>query len=279
MNIELFDKASIINSTKITKMYSTSFSLGIGLLDKNCRWAVYSTYAFVRVADEIVDTFHNHDKATILAEFKQQTYDAIERKISTNLVLNAFQKVVHQFNIGKDLIEPFFISMEEDLETNNHSNQSYSEYIYGSAEVVGLMCLKIFCKGDETQYLELKPYAQSLGAAFQKVNFLRDIKSDFEERGRNYFPEIRFSQFDEKVKDELINDIKKDFDAALIGIKKLPVSCRLGVYTAYIYYLKLLHKLEKSTAHEITESRVRIPNSQKLLLLIKSYCSQRFSVV
>lgn len=274
--MELYSRVAIQNSTKIAKMYSTSFSLGMRLLDKRCRWAIFSVYGFVRLADEIVDTFHDYDKASLLNDFKKQTYEAIENKISTNMVLHAFQLVVNQYKIGKELIEPFFESMEEDLLVGAHNTKSYKEYIYGSAEVVGLMCLKVFCNGNEQQYTALKPYAQSLGAAFQKVNFLRDIKSDFEERGRNYFPGINFNQFNDHTKIQLIQDIKNDFSYALTGIRKLPVGCRLGVYTAYIYYLKLLEKIEAKSATEITTGRIRIPNSQKLILFIKSYLIQRW---
>jgi phytoene/squalene synthetase len=249
--------------------------LGIKLLAKEYRWAVFSTYGFVRLADEIVDTFHGFNKERLLADFKKQTYQAIEDGISTNPVLHSFQMAANQFGIGNDLIEPFFNSMEEDLAKTTHDDISYNEYIYGSAEVVGLMCLKIFCKGDDARYISLVPFARSLGAAFQKVNFLRDIKSDVEERGRVYFPNIDFTQFTDVKKMDIIHDVKKDFDHALIGIKKLPMGCRLGVYTAYIYYLKLLEKIERTTAEEILQSRIRIPNSQKMVLLAKSYVQER----
>lgn len=279
MSIELYNRVAVLNSTKIAKMYSTSFSLGMRLLDKKSRWAIFSIYGFVRLADEIVDTFHEHDKEKLLNDFEQQTYEAIKAGISTNMVLQAFQLAVNKFSIGHDLIKPFFESMAEDLSVNNHSEKSYKEYIYGSAEVVGLMCLKVFCKGNEQQYNELKPYAKSLGAAFQKVNFLRDIKSDFEERGRNYFPGINFNQFNEQTKRELIEDIKKDFGHALIGIKKLPVGCRLGVYTAYVYYRKLLEKIEQQPVERIMNGRIRIPNIQKLALFARSYFTQRWNIV
>lgn len=275
MSIRLFDETSKDISRKISLNYSTSFSLGIKLLAKEYRWAVFATYGFVRLADEIVDTFHGFNKERLLADFKKQTYQSIEEGISTNPVLHAFQMAANQFGIGNDLIEPFFNSMEEDLGTTSHDELSYNEYIYGSAEVVGLMCLKIFCKGDQSQYNTLVPYARSLGAAFQKVNFLRDIKSDVEERGRVYFPNIDFTHFTDMEKMDIILDVKKDFDHALIGIKKLPIGCRLGVYTAYIYYLKLLEKIERTTANEILQSRIRIPNSQKVVLLAKSYVQER----
>jgi phytoene synthase len=275
MSIALFDQTSKAMSQRLALNYSTSFSLGIRLLAKEYRWAVFATYGFVRVADEIVDTFHGYDKTRLLSEFKQQTYQAIEERISTNPVLHSFQLAVNQFGIGKDLIEPFFNSMEEDLETVSHNNDSYNQYIYGSAEVVGLMCLRIFCKGDDSLYQHLLPHARSLGAAFQKVNFLRDIKSDIDERGRVYFPGVDFSNFTDEEKIEIIQDVKKDFSHAYKGIVQLPVGCRLGVYTAYIYYLKLLEKIERTTALDIKQSRIRIPNSQKIYLLAESYLKEK----
>ena len=279
MSIRLFDETSKDISKRISLNYSTSFSLGIKLLSKDFRWAVFSTYGFVRIADEIVDTFHGHNKERLLADFKNQTYQAIQEGISTNPVLHSFQLAANQFGIENNLIEPFFKSMEEDLDTTSHDASSYDEYIYGSAEVVGLMCLKIFCNGNNSQYDELVPYARSLGAAFQKVNFLRDIKSDVEERGRVYFPGVDFNNFTDENKMEIIHDVKKDFEHAFIGIKMLPIGCRLGVYTAYIYYLKLLEKIERTTANEILQSRIRIPNSQKMVLLAKSYVQERMMPV
>ncbi len=275
MSIQLFDKTSNDLSRRVSLNYSTSFSLGIKLLSKEYRWAVFATYGFVRLADEIVDTFHGFDKARLLADFKTQTYQSIREGISTNPILHSFQLAANQFGITDDLIEPFFQSMEEDLHTNTHNQKSYDEYIYGSAEVVGLMCLKIFCKGDQNQYDSLLPYARSLGAAFQKVNFLRDIKSDIEERGRLYFPNIDFNNFSDADKLHIIEDVKKDFEHAYIGILKLPIGSRLGVYTAYIYYLKLLQKIERTTASEIMNQRIRIPNSQKIVLLAQSYVREK----
>jgi phytoene/squalene synthetase len=275
MSIKLFDDTSIAMSRRLALNYSTSFSLGIRLLSKDSRWAVFSIYGLVRVADEIVDTFHGYNKERMLADFKSQTYQAIEEGISTNPVLHAFQLAANQYGIGKNLIEPFFNSMEEDLNTSAHNAESYDEYIYGSAEVVGLMCLKVFCSGDEFQYNQLVPYARSLGAAFQKVNFLRDIRSDVDERGRVYFPGVDFDRFTDADKYNIIQDVKKDFAHAYKGIVQLPVACRLGVYTAYIYYLKLLEKIERTTAVDILESRVRIPNTQKIALLAKSYVREK----
>ena len=275
MSIKLFDETSIAMSRRLALNYSTSFSLGIRLLSKECRWAIFSIYGLVRVADEIVDTFHGYNKKQLLMDFKSQTYQAMEEGISTNPVLHAFQLAANQYGVGKELIEPFFNSMEEDLDTSSHNAQSYSEYIYGSAEVVGLMCLKVFCNGNEEQYNHLVPFARSLGAAFQKVNFLRDIRSDVEERGRVYFPGVDFNQFSDSDKYGIIQDVKNDFAHAYVGIVQLPVGCRLGVYTAYIYYLKLLEKIERTTAVDILESRVRIPNTQKIALLAQSFVKEK----
>lgn len=275
MSIQLFDKTSNDVSRRVSLNYSTSFSLGIKLLAKEYRWAVFATYGFVRLADEIVDTFHGFDKARLLSDFKKQTYQSIEEGISTNPILHSFQLAANQFGITEELIEPFFNSMEEDLQTNSHSQSSYDEYIYGSAEVVGLMCLRIFCKGDQQEYNKLLPFARSLGAAFQKVNFLRDIKSDIEERGRVYFPDVDFSHFTDQDKMNIIADVKKDFEHAYKGILMLPIGSRLGVYTAYIYYLKLLQKIERTTASDIMQARIRIPNSQKIVLLAQSYVKEK----
>ena len=275
MSIKLFDETSIAMSRRLALNYSTSFSLGIRLLSKECRWAIFSIYGLVRVADEIVDTFHGYNKKQLLMDFKSQTYQAMEEGISTNPVLHAFQLAANQYGVGQELIEPFFNSMEEDLDTSSHNAQSYSEYIYGSAEVVGLMCLKVFCNGKEEQYNHLVPFARSLGAAFQKVNFLRDIRSDVEERGRVYFPGVDFNQFSDSDKYGIIQDVKNDFAHAYLGIVQLPVGCRLGVYTAYIYYLKLLEKIERTTAVDILESRVRIPNTQKIALLAQSFVKEK----
>jgi phytoene/squalene synthetase len=275
MSILLFDETAKDISRKVALNYSTSFSLGIRLLAREYRWAVFAVYGFVRLADEIVDTFHGHDKSGLLEDFKKQTYQAIQYRISTNPVLHAFQLAANEYKIGKDLIEPFFESMAADLDKTSHDRKSYDEYIYGSAEVVGLMCLKIFCNRDEADYNRLLPFARSLGAAFQKVNFLRDLKSDVDERGRVYFPEIDFDNFSESDKEQIIKEVRADFLNALEGIKRLPVGCRLGVYTAYIYYLKLLEKIQRSSAEEIMGNRIRIPNSQKLFLLAKSVVRER----
>jgi len=273
--MQLFDKTAIQMSKKLALNYSTSFSAGIRLLSTECGDAVFAIYGFVRVADEIVDTFFQADQVKMLQEFRNHTYQALQNKLSTNPVLHAFQLAANQFGIGPREIDPFFESMSEDLDVNTHNENSYKQYIYGSAEVVGLMCLKVFCKGNEKLYADLKPHARSLGAAFQKVNFLRDMKSDFTERGRVYFPSIRFENFTETHKLEIIKDIKKDFAHAYEGIVQLPEGCRLGVYTAYIYYLKLLEKIEKTTVKEILQSRIRISNGQKIFLVFKSMIGEK----
>ena len=276
---ELFEKTSAVCSKATTNIYSTSFSLGIRMIAKDYRWAIYGIYGFVRLADEIVDTFERDDKAELLEKFKIDTYEAIEKGISLNPILYTFQKVANQYKIGKDLIEPFFESMEADLHKKEYNIQSYNEYIYGSAEVVGLMCLKVFCDGDENQCNSLKAPARALGAAFQKVNFLRDIKSDVEDRGRIYFPTLDLRQFDELTKAEIIEDVKKDFSEAYEGIKRLPISCRFGVYTSYRYYLRLLEKIERVNAKEILENRIRVANAEKMAVLAKSFFRFKFNAL
>jgi phytoene synthase len=276
---EIYEKTSIDCSKKTTNNYSTSFSLGIKMIGKSHRWAIYGIYGFVRLADEIVDTFDREDKAELLAEFKADTYKAIEKGISLNPILHSFQKAANQFGIGKDLIEPFFNSMETDLGKQTYNRGQYDEYIYGSAEVVGLMCLKVFCDGKENLYQHLVSSARSLGAAFQKVNFLRDIKSDVEDRGRVYFPTLNLAEFDESVKRQIIMEVKADFDKAHVGIKQLPLSCRFGVYTAYRYYLRLLDKIERVNAAEVLEKRIRVANTEKVALLARSYVKFKFNVI
>ncbi len=271
MSIELYHNVSQSLSKKLTKSYSTSFSLGIRMIDKELRWAIYSIYGMVRIADEIVDTFHDQDKAALLEEFKNETYKAINNKLSINPFLHSFQEAARKFNIGPELIDPFFESMAMDLDLKLYDADGYQEYIYGSAEVVGLMCLKVFCESSEAEYQQLKPAAKSLGAAFQKVNFLRDIKSDFEERGRTYFPSINFHHFDEAAKKSIVDDIRNDFNDAYKGICQLPITCRFGVYTAYRYYVKLLERIEKEPVNTIKTARLRVPDSEKIGLLISSY--------
>lgn len=274
----LFDQLSADASRRITRMYSTSFSLGIHCLEKRFREPVCNIYGFVRVADEIVDTFLDYDRKALLAEFRQQTQDAISRRISTNPVLNSFQTTVHKYGIEWALIDKFLCSMEMDLERATHSDGSYKEYIVGSAEVVGLMCLRIFTEGNNQLYETLKPSAMRLGAAFQKVNFLRDMKEDFQQLGRVYFPEVNMTAFNAQVKAEIEEDIRKDFDAALTGIRMLPASARFGVYVAYVYYRNLFNRIRDTDPREIMHSRIRVPNYQKMRLLASSYFRHQFGM-
>jgi len=240
---------------------------------------VYAIYGFVRYADEIVDTFHNHDKKSLLARFTAETYQAIEEKISLNPVLQSFQLVVNKYRIERPLIEAFLKSMEMDLYNQSYDNTGYEEYIYGSAEVVGLMCLRVFCEGDEAEYQKLKPSACKLGAAFQKVNFLRDIQSDFKERKRTYFPEVDFEDFTEQQKIAIESSIHQDFEHAYEGIKQLPKGARLGVYLAYIYYKKLLQKIQATPSSKIQNERIRITDKHKLVLLFQTYVKHRLNVL
>jgi phytoene/squalene synthetase len=267
----LFDKTTFECSKLITQRYSTSFTLGIKTLDKKFHLPIYAVYGFVRYADEIVDTFHDKDKKALLDRFKSDAYEAIDERISLNPVLHAFQLIVNEYKINKELIEAFLRSMEMDLDFKTYNDSRYHEYIYGSAEVVGLMCLKVFCEGDNIMYESLKSPACKLGAAFQKVNFLRDIKSDFEERGRVYFPGVDFNSFDKSTKQLIEEDIQKDFDEALDGIRRLPKGAKMGVKVAYLYYQKLFDKIKSLPPETITQERIRIPNSRKLSLLLSTY--------
>ncbi|WP_296618612.1 phytoene/squalene synthase family protein [Marivirga sp.] len=276
---ELFNQTTFECSKLITNRYSTSFSLGIKSLDKKFHFPIYAIYGFVRYADEIVDTFHEKDKAALLKDFKRQTFEAIEQQISLNPVLHCFQMVVNEYQIDHKLIEAFLHSMEMDLLDIDYEQSSYEEYIYGSAEVVGLMCLKIFCEGKEEDYQKLLPSAKSLGSAFQKVNFLRDIKSDYFERGRVYFPGVDFNDFSASHKEKIEADIQKDFDHAYEGIIQLPRGARWGVYLAYTYYLKLFDKIKRFPPDKILEERVRVPDSKKLFLLLGSYVKHQFNTL
>lgn len=275
--VELFDKTTFECSKLITKRYSTSFTLGIRTLSKKFHYPVYAIYGFVRFADEIVDTFHTHDKKKLLEEFKEETYKAIAQKISFNPVLHSFQLVVNQYNIDHELIAAFLKSMEMDLDKKVYSQEGYQEYIYGSAEVVGLMCLRVFCEGDEKLYQSLKAPAKSLGSAFQKVNFLRDLKSDFDDRGRVYFPGVDFNNFSKDTKTLIELDIQKDFDDAYQGILRLPEGSKLGVYLAYIYYLKLFKKIKNTSEELIQKERIRIPDGIKFTLLLQTYVRHRLN--
>lgn len=275
----LYDKVSIRCSRLTTKSYSTSFSLGIFCLHKSLRDPIYSIYGFVRFADEIVDTFHEYDKASLLSRFRSDTYTAISEKISLNPILNSFQATVNTFAIDHDLIEQFLHSMKMDLTERQYDEASFKEYVLGSAEVVGLMCLKVFCNGDETLYQKLKPAAMSLGSAFQKINFLRDLKADFEIMGRNYFPGIDFTQFNDNNKIEIESSIKKDFDDGYEGLKQLPRTARFGVYVAFVYYKALFNKIRNIPSEKVLQSRIRIRNREKARLLAYSFVRHQLNLI
>lgn len=268
--VSLFHQLSQSCSKLTTELYSTSFSSAIKILHKDLCTPIFNIYGFVRLADEIVDTFHDQDKAYLLADFKKQTYDAIERGISLNPILHSFQLTVNRFKIDPALIEAFFHSMEMDLNRVAYDQDGYEEYIYGSAEVVGLMCLFVFCDGNREQYESLKAPARSLGAAFQKVNFLRDLKADYEGLERVYFPGCDFNNFSQHDKDAIERDIQRDFDHAYEGIRALPEKARFGVYVAYKYYLSLFQKIKKVPPQNILQYRIRIPDYGKMLILAKA---------
>lgn len=268
---QLFDELSQQVSKATTRKYSTSFSLGILALHPAIRPAIYAIYGYVRLADEIVDSFHEYNKAGLLQRFRQQTDEALTERISLNPILQSFQQAVHQYGIDRSLIDQFLHSMEMDLEEVVYNPDLYAEYILGSAEVVGLMCLKVFTEGSEERYEALKPYAMKLGAAFQKVNFLRDLKDDYQTLGRTYFPGIEMSAFNETTKCRIEAEIEEDFAIALSGIRQLPVSARFGVYLAYKYYLSLFKKIKNLPPACIMNQRVRISNGQKFGVMMKSY--------
>ena len=276
---ELYDKVCRECSEHITKRYSTSFSSGIRAFDKKLRQPIYSIYGFVRFADEIVDTFHDQEKGLLLKEFRAETYKAIDRKISLNPVLNAFQEVVHRYGLEVEMIDSFLDSMEMDLFFHNYQDSLYQTYIYGSAEVVGLMCLKVFMDGDDKGYERLKPYAQALGAAFQKINFLRDMKSDYAERGRVYFPGVDFENFTNQDKQRIEDDINADFEKGYEGIVQLPKGARFGVYLAYVYYTNLFKKIKKATAAKVKQERIRVRDSKKMYLLCSSAFKSTFNLI
>jgi phytoene synthase len=277
---ELFDSVSMKCSRVTTRSYSTSFSLGIRCLDKPLRDPICAVYGFVRFADEIVDTFHDYDKKKLLDEFKADTYKAIEEGISLNPILHSFQQTVNQFSIDHELIEQFLYSMEMDLTDREYDQEEYETYILGSAEVVGLMCLKIFCYGDEAQYQELKPNAMKLGSAFQKINFLRDLRADYLGMGRTYFPNLEnMSEFNEDNKREIEADIEADFNMGYEGIKKLPRSSRFGVYLAYVYYYSLFNKIKQTPSTQVMSARIRIPNQRKFSLLFYTYVKHRLNLI
>jgi phytoene/squalene synthetase len=268
--MHLFHEVSQHCSRTTTERYSTSFSSAIRLLHSDLRQPVYNIYGFVRFADEIVDTFHDHDKERLLANFKKETYDAIRDGISLNPILHSFQLTVNKYKIDLSLIEAFFKSMEMDLDKSVYSQEGYNEYIYGSAEVVGLMCLYIFLDGDTEAYKKFRPFAQSLGAAFQKVNFLRDVKADYNQLNRTYFPGLDFSSFTDRQKREIEEDIQRDFDHAYQGIIRLPAKAKFGVYVAYKYYLSLFRRIKQMQPARIMNERVRIPNYGKLMILLRA---------
>jgi phytoene/squalene synthetase len=277
--ISIFHDLSEQCSKLTTEKYSTSFSSAIKLLHPDLRTPVFNIYGFVRFADEIVDTFHEYNKEELLKEFKRETYTAIERGISLNPILHSFQKTVREYNISHDLIEAFFKSMEMDLSKTLYNSTGYKEYIYGSAEVVGLMCLYVFCEGDRTMYEKLKPAAQSLGAAFQKVNFLRDVKADYEQLNRTYFPGVDFKNFTSSMKKEIEADIARDFKDAYDGIVQLPGKAKFGVYVAYKYYLSLFRKIKRTAPSNILEQRIRIPNYGKAYIVAKAGVRSQFNIL
>jgi len=268
---ELFDMISRKSSKMTTVMYSTSFSLGIRFFSKRFHDPIYGIYGFVRFADEIVDSFHGFDKKKLLERFKADTYTAIEEKISLNPILNNFQYVVNKYHIELELIDLFLYSMEMDLEKVEYDQEKYEQYILGSAEVVGLMCLHVFCEGDLQKYAELKPSAMRLGSAFQKINFLRDLKADVKGLGRSYFPGIDMNNWDETIKAAIEADIEKDFADGLAGIRKLPKGARFGVYVAYIYFHELLLKIKQVSAEKLLNERIRVSNGRKYILLLTAY--------
>jgi len=277
---ELFDKLSFRCSHKVTSVYSTSFSHAVKMLRPKIQNDIYAIYGFVRFADEIVDSFHDYDKQLLLDEFEIDLYKALDRKISLNPILNAFQLVVHKYEIDDELIKHFLKSMRADLEKQEYNTtEEYEDYIYGSADVVGLMCLKVFVQGDQNRFEQLKKSAMKLGSAFQKVNFLRDIKDDSENLNRHYFPQIKGDVINREAKEMIIEEINKDFDEAYKGIVQLPLEAKFGVYTAYIYYKNLLRKLKATKADEIREKRIRISNPMKMVLLSKSFVHYKLNLL
>jgi 15-cis-phytoene synthase len=274
-----FDTLSQECSKLTTTSYSTSFSLGIHFLSKQIRNPIYAIYGFVRFADEIVDSFEGYDQKQLLQEFREDTWAAIENRISLNPILNAFQHAVHQYQLSSELIETFFTSMEMDLEKVHYSKEKYDTYIHGSAEVVGLMCLQVFTENDREKYEALKPFAMKLGSAFQKVNFLRDIREDFHTLGRIYFPNMVSGNFSTEEKKAVEEEIEMEFKEALIGIRQLPASAKGGVYLAYVYYYSLFKKIKKVPARKIMSSRIRISNWKKFLLMLNSSFQYKLKLV
>lgn len=278
--ISLFHKVCHECSEAVTKRYSTSFSSAIKLLHKDLRAPIFDIYGFVRFADEIVDTFHDYDKETLLNDFEAETWKAIKTGISLNPILHSFQHVVRKYNIPHDLIVAFLHSMRLDLNKTDYKTvHELNEYVYGSAEVVGLMCLCVFCEGDMQQYEALKGEARSLGAAFQKINFLRDIQADYNNLNRTYFPDFDFYRFDQHTKQRIEEDIEKDFAAALEGIRKLPWKARFGVYTAYRYYYALFEKIKSMQPARVLQQRVRVPDYQKAFIIFSASLNSRLNMI
>lgn len=278
--MQLFHEVSHKCSEIVTKRYSTSFSSAIRLLHQDLRAPIYDIYGFVRFADEIVDTFHEYEKADLLDDFSKQTWLAIEQGISLNPILHSFQHVVRKYNIPNDLIDAFLHSMRLDLhKTAYNTAHELDEYIYGSAEVVGLMCLCVFCEGDKNRYEHLKEPARKLGAAFQKINFLRDIQADYNDLNRTYFPELDFYRFDIITKKQIEEGIRQDFEAGLAGIKQLPWKARFGVYTAYKYYYALFNKIKQTQPESILSKRIRVPDYQKALILLRAGFNNRLNLL
>jgi len=276
----IFDDVSYQCSKLVTESYSTSFALATKMLGTSIRGDIYNIYGFVRFADEIVDSFHEYDKGKLFEKFENELDEALSDKISLNPILNSFQHTFHKYSIPRHLVDSFMKSMKMDLyKTVYNTNEEYKEYIYGSADVVGLMCLQVFVKGDLTEYEKLKKSAMSLGSAFQKVNFLRDLKADYEGLNRTYFPNTNLMELDEHSKRHIVDEIKADFALGYKGIENLPADAKFGVYTAYKYYDKLLQKLQRTPPLEIKNARIRVPNYQKFGLLAKSYVNYKLNLV
>lgn len=276
--MDLYTHNSLDISKRTTQNYSTSFSTGVRVLDPEFRQPIYAIYGFVRFADEIVDSFHEHDQKELFGKFREDTYEAIEKKISSNPILNSFQWVVNTYNIDRELIEAFLASMEMDLYKKEYNKEGFKKYVYGSAEVVGLMCLKVFTLS-QNSYSDMVPFAKKLGEAFQKINFLRDLKADYLERGRTYFPDVDFENFDNETKKKIEADIQADFDEALIGIRMLDPRVRLGVYLAYVYYLQLFKKIRHTDASKIVMKRYRVSDLMKTWLLVTSFVKNKAGLI
>lgn len=276
----IFDRVSYECSKIVTESYSTSFALATRMLSPSIRKDIYNIYGFVRFADEIVDTFHQYDKVTLFEDFEKDLVNALDNRISLNPILNSFQHTYHEYGIPKHLVDAFMKSMRMDLTKKEYkTHEEYKEYIYGSADVVGLMCLRVFVKGNDEQYEKLKDSAMALGSAFQKVNFLRDLKADYEDLSRSYFPNTNLLELDEHSKARIVQEIKEDFAKGFEGIVQLPHEAKFGVYTAYKYYYKLLQKLQKTPSLQIKNTRIRVPNYQKFGLLAKSYVNYKLNLV